>query len=236
MATMSTRFNEWRTSRTRWAKQITDSLGAIWMKEGYNELKKKLISIWRNNLFADQIAIKTTAWNNTYSLPFNTSWFKDFVSVIQLEVAYRLDPHTNLPVYHVAEQVLAENRSDERWEEQPETKPRYEFYGKNQIVIFPTPKISLNQSGKEGIKLRYNYWEEDIQWSTTDSTLKVPYYLLDTLDAYLDYRLKRHETDRSNAQIEYEMWEKEILTALWMLNNRDTRPVNEEFLDVRFLQ
>jgi hypothetical protein len=32
------------------------------------------------------------------------------------------------------------------------------------------------------------------------------------------------------------MWEKEILTALWMLNNRDTRPVNEEFLDVRFLQ
>ena len=41
--TMNDRFSEWRTSRTRWDKQITDSLGAIWMKEWYNELKKKLI-------------------------------------------------------------------------------------------------------------------------------------------------------------------------------------------------
>ena len=31
--TMSMRFDEWRTSRTRSGKQISDSLGAIWMKE-----------------------------------------------------------------------------------------------------------------------------------------------------------------------------------------------------------
>jgi hypothetical protein len=31
--TMSMRFEEWRTSRTRWPKQVSDDLGAIWMKE-----------------------------------------------------------------------------------------------------------------------------------------------------------------------------------------------------------
>lgn len=240
--TMGDRFNEWRTSRTRWAKQISDSLWAIWMKEGYNELKKKLISIGRNNLFADQIAIKTTAWQNTYTLPIGTTdtrptWgLKDFVSVIQLEVAYRLDPNTNLPVYHVCQQVMAEEFSDERWKEQWKDRPRYEFYGKDQIVIFPTPTISLDQLWQEWIKIRYNYWEEEIDGNTKEKDIKMPFYLIDTLDMYLDFRLKRHETDRANAQIEYDMWGKEIENALWILNNRDSRPVVEQFLDVRFLE
>lgn len=240
--TMNDRFNEWRTSRTRWAKQITDSLGAIWMKEWYNELKKKLISIWRNNLFADQIAIDTVAWQNTYTVPLGTTdtrplnGLKDFVSVIQLEVAYELDQRTNLPVYHVCEQVMAEEFSDKKWEHQWKDKPRFEFYGKNQIVIFPTPKISLDQDGKEGIKLRYNYWEEDIAGSTKEKDINMPFYLLDTLDYYLDFRLKRHETDRANAQIEYDMWVNEIKIALWMINTRDSRPVKEVFMDTRFLQ
>jgi hypothetical protein len=60
--------------------------------------------------------------------------------------------------------------------------------------------------------------------------------LIDTLDMYLDFRLKRHETDRANAQIEYEMWEKEIQNALGMLNTRDSRPVREVFLNVRPLE
>lgn len=240
--TMNDRFSEWRTSRTRWAKQISDSLGVLWMKEWYNELKKKLISIWRNNLFADQIAIKTITWQNTYTLPIGTTdtrptgWMADFVSVIQLEVAYRLNPTTNLPDYKVCTQVMAEEFSDEMREKQPKDKPRYEFYWKNQIVIFPTPDISLNQTGKEWIKIRYNYWEEDISWSTKEKNVSMPFYLLDTLDMYLDYRLKRHETTRENAQIEYDLRGKEIEIALWILNNRDSRPVKEVFMDTRFLQ
>lgn len=240
--TMQDRFEEWRTSRTRWDKQIADSLWVLWMKEWYNELKKKLISIWRSNLFADQIAIKTVAWQNTYTLPIGTTdtrptWgLADFVSVIQLEVAYRINQGTNLPEYHVCEQVMAEEFSDKKREEQPKDKPKYEFYGKNEIVIFPTPDISLNQTGKEWIKLRYNYREEDISWSTKEKNLKLPFYLLDTLDMYLDYRLKRHETTRENAQIEYELWNKEIENALWLINNRDSRPVKEIFMDTRFLQ
>ena len=212
------------------------------MKEWYNELKKKLISIWRNNLFSDQIWIKTTAWQNVYTVPLGTTdtrpanGLKDFVSVIQLEVAYRLDSRTNMPVYHVCEQVMAEEFSDERWEKQWKGKPRYEFLGKNQIVIFPTPTVSLNQTGKEWIKLRYNYWEEDIDANTLESDINMPFYLLDTLDFYLDYRLKRHETDKANAQIEYQEWLNEIQVALGMINTRDSRPVKEVFLDTRPLQ
>lgn len=236
--TMQTRFQEWRTSRTRWPKQITDDLGTLWMKEWYNELKKKLISIWRNNLFADQIWIDTIAWQNVYTLPLGTTdtrptnGLKDFVSVIQLEVAYRINPRTNLPVYHVCEQVMAEEFSDKKWSRQSKHKPRYEFLWKNQIVIFPTPTENITN----WIKLRYNYWEEDINKTTQEANIKLPFYLIDTLDMYLDFRLKRHETDRASAQIEYEMWEKEILTALGIINTRDSRPVKEVFLDTRFLQ
>jgi len=242
MATLLSRFQEWRTSRTRWAKQISDSLGMVWMREWYEELKKKLISIWRNNLFADQIAIKTYAWQNTYTLPLGTSdvhpvgGLKDFVSVIQLEVAYELDPRTHLPKYHVCQQVMAEEFSDKRWSKQWKGKPRYEFYGKNQIVIFPTPTIDLDQTGKEWIKIRYNYWEQDITTSTTEADINLPFYLINTMDMYLDFRLKRHETDRANAQIEYDMWWREVESALWILNNRDSRPVVEQFMDVRFLE
>ena len=64
----------------------------------------------------------------------------------------------------------------------------------------------------------------------------MPFYLLDTLDYYLDFRLKRHETDRANAQIEYDMWVNEIKIALGMINTRDSRPVKEVFMDTRFLQ
>ena len=236
--TMSMRFEEWRTSRTRWPKQVSDDLGAIWMKEWYNELKKKLISIWRNNLFSDQIWINTVAGQNVYTLPMGTTdtrptgGYKDFVSVIQMEVAYRLDPRTNLPVYHVCEQVMAEEFSDKKWSRQSPRKPRFEFLWKNQIVIFPTPKLWITN----GIKLRYNYWEEDISGTTKEADINLPYYLIDTLDYYLDFRLKRHETDRANAQVEYEMWGKEILIALGMLNTRDSRPVKEVFLDTRPLQ
>lgn len=239
---MQDRFEEWRTSRTRWAKQITDSLGTLWMKEWYNELKKKLISIWRSNLFSDQIGIKTTAWQNVYTLPLGTTdtrpanGLKDFVSVIQLEVAYDLDQRTWLPKYHVCQQVMAEEFSDERWSKQWKGKPKYEFYGKNQIVIFPTPTINLDQIGKEWIKIRYNYWEQDITTSTTEADINLPFYLINTMDMYLDFRLKRHETDRANAQIEYDMWWKEVENALGILNNRDSRPVVEQFLDVRFLE
>jgi hypothetical protein len=36
--------------------------------------------------------------------------------------------------------------------------------------------------------------------------------------------------------VEYEMWGKEILIALGMLNTRDSRPIKEVFLDTRPLQ
>lgn len=236
--TMGDRFKEWRTSRTRWAKQISDSLWAIWMKEWYNELKKKLISIGRDNLFADQIWINTVAGQNTYTLPIGTTdtrpvnGLKDFVSVIQLEVAYRIDTRTNLPVYHVCQQVLTQEFPDKRWEKQWKNRPRFEFWNKDQIVIFPTPEVWIT----DWIKIRYNYWEEEIDGSTKEKDINLPFYLIDTLDFYLDFRLKRHETDRANAQIEYDMRWKEIESALWMINTKDSRPVMEQFLNVRFLE
>lgn len=232
------RFKEWRKSRTRWAKQISDDLGMVWMKEWYNELKKKLISIWRNNLFADVIGIKTVAWQNTYTLPLGTTstrplnGMKDFVSVIQLEVAYKINPKTNLPIYHVCPQVLTQEFPDKKWEKQWKNKPRFEFWNKDQIVIFPTPEIWVT----DGIKIRYNYWEEEIDENTKESDVNLPFYLVDTLDMYLDFRLKRHETDRANAQIEYDMRGREIENALGILNNKDSRPVVEQFMDVRFLE
>ena len=235
--TINMRFQEWRTSRARSEKQITDALGVIWMKEWYNELKKKLISIGRNNLFSDQIGLAIHANQSTYTLPMwttdtrPTGWFKDFVSVIQIEVGYEKDPHTNLPKYHVCEQVKAEEYSDEKRKETPEDKPKYEFLWKDEIVIFPTPKHNL----ANGIKIRYNYWEEEITWSTKEKDLQLPFYLIDTLDMYLDYRLKWHETTREQAQIEYDLWGKEIEMALWMINNRDSRAVKETFLDLRSL-
>ena len=116
--TMGDRFREWRTSRTRSEKQITDELGVIWMKEWYNELKKKLISIGRNNLFSDQIGLNIHAYQSTYTLPIwttdtrPTGGYKDFVSVIQMEVAYRKDSRTNQPVYHVCSADLGGRRHE----------------------------------------------------------------------------------------------------------------------------
>ena len=66
---------------------------------------------------------------------------KDFVSVIQLEVAYKLNPKTNLPIYHVCPQVLTQEFPDKKWEKQWKNKPRFEFWNKDEIVIFPTPQI-----------------------------------------------------------------------------------------------
>ena len=47
---------------------------------------------------------------------------------------------------------------------------------------------------------------------------------------------KLDETDKANAQIEYKEWLNEIEVALGMINTRDSRPVVEQFMDVRPLE
>jgi hypothetical protein len=68
--------------------------------------------------------------------------------------------------------------------------PKFRFDGKNAIIIYPIPTKTISN----GIYLDYNTWERDVELAQDESTIGIPWYLLDVLDLYLDYRYQKEST------------------------------------------
>ena len=198
---------------------------------------KQLIAFARSNIFSDIIYMDLVAGQQRYLLPVGTStalvpWgLEDFASVIELEIGYRtLTDGT--PDRKVCVQVNSPEYLQKKLDNKNKDFPNYRFDGKDAIVLFPIP----DQNIVDWIYLRYNYVERDWELTDDESKMQIPWYLLDTMEFYLDYRLKCTESWWPEyAQVEKGIREDEFYRALGMASNRDERGVVEEALNLRHL-
>lgn len=99
------------------------------------------------------------------------------------------------------------------------------------IRIFPTPDKTINPGG---ISLNFNYINKPITDPTlSEDMLGLPRYFLDVIDDYLSYRLIEAENPEL-AGIYYQTFIKTLHDNIYGLN-RDQRPVEEEFANLRSL-
>ena len=103
------------------------------------------------------------------------------------------------------------------------------FVGKNKVRIFPTP----DQRVANWFHLTFNYITRDVASDTDESSLGLPAYFLDAVEDYLTYRLYNAENPEL-AMIHYQRFIDTIHDNIYGLN-RDQRPVEEEFADLRWL-
>lgn len=103
------------------------------------------------------------------------------------------------------------------------------FMGKNKIRIFPKP----DQNVTAWLNLTFNYITNDVSLSTDEDNLGLPTYFLDAVEDYLTYRLINAENPEL-AMVHYQRFIDTIHDNIYGLN-RDQRPVEEEFADLRWL-
>lgn len=113
------------------------------------------------------------------------------------------------------------------WHRISKRTPRYMFVSKNQIRIFPTPTESITA----GLNLTFNYMTQEVSADTDESNLGLPAYFLDAVEDYLTYRLYQAENPEL-AQMYYSQFNNTIHDNIYGLN-RDQRPTEEEFADLR---
>ena len=242
MATVQQRINTWRQWELRGASQVNENVALIWYNKGLHIFQKYLLEYVANQL---QISTKTqniTAGTDTYTLPTNTAvngLTADFYSIAQLRVAYKTDKN-GYPVYRVCEPInIADYNIHPKtgksvgqpfiWSRISKFHPRYMFTGKNEIRIFPTPTENVTA----GINLTFNYMTRDITLTTDETNLGVPNYFLDAIEDYLSYRLIQAENPEL-AQMYLQNFNQTLHDNIYGLN-RDQRPVEEDFADLRWL-
>ena len=188
----------------------------------------------------------------TYSLPLGESWKPDFYSIIQLRVAYTSDKNWN-PIYRVCKPInlsdyniaptnnvydwtkLIQQWGRQKWEPMvwgriSRRNPKYVFVDKDTIKIFPTPTENV----ENWIFLNYNYIE-DVDWvtmSTNTNTLNLPRYFFDAIEDYITFRLYQAENPEQ-AQWYYQQFENTLHDNIYWLN-KDKRPIDEWFADLRY--
>lgn len=188
----------------------------------------------------------------TYSLPLWESWKPDFYSIIQLRVAYTIDKNWN-PIYRVCKPInlsdyniaptnnvydwtkLIQQWGRQKWEPMvwgriSRRNPKYVFVDKDTIKIFPTPTENV----ENWIFLNYNYIE-DVDWvtmSTNTNTLNLPRYFFDAIEDYITFRLYQAENPEQ-AQWYYQQFENTLHDNIYWLN-KDKRPIDEWFADLRY--
>lgn len=96
------------------------------------------------------------------------------------------------------------------------------------IRIFPTPDKTVTGA----ISLNFNYINKPItDASTNEDMLGLPWYFLDVIDDYLSYRLIQAENPELAASY-YQTFIETLHNNIYGLN-RDQRPVEEEFANLR---
>ena len=131
------------------------------------------------------------------------------------------------------------------WGRISEINPRYIFVPKkvngeykNRIKIFPTPTEDIDN----WLTLTYNFIQQPIKESEAFpeddddsielSTLTLPRYFFDAIEDYITFRLYQAENPEQ-AQWYYQQFESTLHDNIYWLN-KDKRPVDEWFADLRY--
>lgn len=187
-----------------------------------------------------------------YSLPLWEAGKPDFYSIIQLRVAYDTDKNGN-PIYRVCKPINLtdynisptnntydgdklvaqwgrQKGSPMVWGRISRRNPKFVFVDKDTIKIFPTPTKDV----ENWIFLNYNYIE-DVDWMTMNtnvSNLNLPWYFFDAIEDYVTFRLYQAENPEM-AQWYYQQFENTLHDNIYGLN-KDKRPIDEWFADLRY--
>ena len=256
MATIENMYENWCIEEIRSENQVNEDVWLAWFKKGLLIFEKMVLEYvsWMQN--TESVLSNVVKDQANYTLPLWESWKPDFYSIIQLRVAYKTDKYWN-PIYRVCkpinlgdyniaptanewatehwEQVLKQRGGSQKWSPMvwdriSERNPRYTFVNKNTIKIFPTPTKNVNN----WIFLNYNYMQdiEDIDMNTNVNSLNLPWYFLDAIEDYITFRLYQAENPEM-AQHYYQQFESTLHDNIYGLN-KDKRPVDESFADLRY--
>lgn len=188
------------------------------------------------------------AGQSEYKLPLNEELAPDFYSIIQLRVAYKADKNW-MPLYRVCKLI---NMTDYNikpvnwrqiwepmiWDRISKRNPKFSFVDKNHIKIYPTPTENVYS----WLALSYNYidrtltelqafWDDDHD-PVDLSTLNLPWYFFDAIEDYITFRLYQAENPEM-AQWYYQQFENTLHDNIYWLN-KDKRPIDEWFADLRY--
>lgn len=253
MATIQNMYSNWCLEELRGSSQVNQSVWLAWFKKGLLIFQKMILEYvsWQQNTSSViQNVVKDQA---TYSLPLGESGKPDFYSIIQLRVAYWLDKNGN-PLYRVCKPMNlsdynirpTNNTYDDNnnlvaqggrqigepmvWGRISRRNPRYTFVDKDMIKIYPTPTEDV----ENWIFLNYNYMEdvEGVTMNTNTSSLNLPRYFFDAIGDYITFRLYQAENPEM-AQWYYQQFESILHDNIYGLN-KDKRPVDEWFADLRY--
>lgn len=253
MATVQDRINAWRKWEVRWANQVNNQVALERYNKWLHIFQKELLEYVANQGMVASVNLNTEAGRDTYALPFdfNIKWstqggsiLTDFYSVAQMRVAYD-QKKWNL-VYRVCEPIsIADYNITPKGHSKgapyildriSKLTPRYTFINKYEggkvqthIRIFPTPDKSLTGA----ISLNFNYINKPVSLTTDEDTLWLPRYFFDAIEDYMTYKLIDIENPEM-AMSYYQLFKETIHDNIYWLN-RDQRPVEEEFADLRFL-
>ena len=116
--------------------------------------------------------------------------------------------------------------------------PKYEDWAyKSYIKIFPTPTADVDR----WLTLAYNFVQQPVKyddafpnsWTSMDiAKLNLPRYFLDAIDDYITFRLYQAENPEM-AQWYYQQFENTLHDNIYWLN-KDKRPIDEWFADLRY--
>ena len=252
MATISNMYSNWCLEELRWSSQVNQSVWLAWFKKWlliFQKMILEYVSGMQNTSSVMQDIVKD---QSTYSLPLWETGIPDFYSIIQLRVAYKNDKNGN-PIYRVCKPInlsdyninpsnntydwtkLVAQWGRQRWKPMvwwriSRVNPRYTFVDKDTIKIFPTPTEDL----ENGIFLNYNYIEDvdGVEMNTDVSSLNLPRYFFDAIEDYITFRLYQAENPEQ-AQWYYQQFESTLHDNIYWLN-KDKRPVDEWFADLRY--
>ena len=239
MATIQNMYNNWCLEELRWTTQVNDDVWLAWFKKGMLTFQKMILEFVSAKQNTSAVVQDLEAWEAVYKLPLNESWKPDFYSIIQLRVAYATDKNGN-PIYRVCKPInLTDYNITPSWRQHGEPmvwgriskrNPKYIFVDKDHIKIFPTPTEDIDN----GLSLNYNFMPDidGITMNTDISTLNLPWYFLDAVDDYITFRLYQAENPEM-AQRYYQQFENTLHDNIYWLN-KDKRPIDEWFADLRY--
>lgn len=250
MATVQQRIDNWRKSELRWEYQVNNEVALLRYNKWLQIFQKELLEYVANQGQVTSVVQHTVAGQERYQLPFNfweLGLTTDFYSIAQLRVAneYRADWY---PKYRVCEPISLSDYNvfpNGRWIENPSIWkkvsfrfPKYSFesvYNENTertetyLRIYPTPTKSITA----WIMLQFNYINRPVIAWTDEDLLALPRYFLDVIDDYMSYRLYQAENPELAASY-YQTFIQTLHNNIYGLN-RDQRPVEEDFADLRHL-
>ncbi len=239
MATIRNMYNNWCLEELRGSTQVNEDVWMAWFKKWLLTFQKMILEFVSAKQNTSSVLGDIEEWESVYKLPLWESWKPDFYSIIQLRVAYATDKNGN-PIYRVCKPIsLTDYNITPTWRQHGEPmiwgriskrNPKYVFVDKDHIKIFPTP----TQDVDNWIFLNYNYMEDvdSLSMNTNINSLNLPWYFLDAIDDYITFRLYQAENPEM-AQWYYQQFENTLHDNIYWLN-KDKRPIDEWFADLRY--